>query len=345
MVSWDQSGNGSQKSARGNSLKKPAKSHSRPSLLIVFLRFVFVSPLSDISPTVAHCYYQGYDTVIGENGIKLSGGQRQRLAIARSIVSQPPILILDEATSSIDVRGEGIVQEALDRVSKNRTTITIAHRLSTIKKADKIIVLRGGTTIEEGTHDDLLAKGGLYHDLVSNQQLVMDDDQPTIVAKDSVEASPLALSKTVSKVAAIDVEDTPRLDGQEAYKPRSLVSSVGLFLWEQRKYWILYVAVLISAAGCGGNRADPILAVALADDSLASCSGLLGSKLFVFTNGQHLQVHRTKAPEGTRLLGVDVLRPRSSDRSLLLRSRLGFQFNVHCSCSPPLLALLTLTPS
>jgi ATP-binding cassette subfamily B (MDR/TAP) protein 1 len=87
----------------------------------------------------------GYDTIVGESGIKLSGGQRQRLAIARSIVKQPSILILDEATSAIDVRTEHIVQAALDRmVAQNRTTIVIAHRLSTIKKADKIIVLRQG---------------------------------------------------------------------------------------------------------------------------------------------------------------------------------------------------------
>jgi ATP-binding cassette subfamily B (MDR/TAP) protein 1 len=85
---------------------------------------------------------KGYDTQVGDAGIKLSGGQRQRLAIARSIIKRPKILILDEATSAIDVRGERLVQQALDRVSEGRTTITIAHRLSTIKKADKIVVLR-----------------------------------------------------------------------------------------------------------------------------------------------------------------------------------------------------------
>ena len=85
---------------------------------------------------------QGYQTAIGENGIKLSGGQRQRLAIARSIVKRPSILILDEATSAIDVHSEEIVQAALDRVSQNRTTIIIAHRLSTVRKADHIIVMK-----------------------------------------------------------------------------------------------------------------------------------------------------------------------------------------------------------
>lgn len=205
----------------------------------------FASEFIDLLP-------EGYDTVIGEGGIKLSGGQRQRLAIARSIVSQPPILILDEATSSIDVRGEKIVQEALDRVSRNRTTITIAHRLSTIRKADKIIVLRTGKTIEEGTHEGLLAKGGLYHDLVSNQQLVMDDDEVTVAAPDSSEPAPLGLSKTVSKAATIDSKEA-EVDGGKAHKSQSSISSVGLFIWEQRKFSILYIAVLTSAAGCGAG--------------------------------------------------------------------------------------------
>jgi len=110
----------------------------------------------------------GYETVVGDAGIKLSGGQRQRLAIARSIIKRPKILILDEATSSIDVRGEGLVQAALDRVSQGRTTITIAHRLSTIKKADKIVVMQKGRVVETGTHDSLLEnQDGIYWALVS----------------------------------------------------------------------------------------------------------------------------------------------------------------------------------
>jgi ABC-type glutathione transport system ATPase component len=132
--------------------------------------------------------FQGYDAIVGESGIKLSGGQRQRIAIARSIVKQPSILILDEATSSIDVRTERIVQEALDRVSKNRTTITIAHRLSTIKKSDKIIVLRQGKPVEQGTHEQLLRiDDGVYHGLVRAQALSLgheDLDDKTITLDD-----------------------------------------------------------------------------------------------------------------------------------------------------------------
>lgn len=104
----------------------------------------------------------GYDTKVGENGVLLSGGQRQRIAIARAILKNAPILILDEATSALDSESEQYIQKALEHVMKNRTTLVVAHRLSTIKSANKIIVLHQGVVIEEGTHDELLAKDGHY---------------------------------------------------------------------------------------------------------------------------------------------------------------------------------------
>jgi len=104
----------------------------------------------------------GYDTMIGERGIKLSGGQKQRLSIARAILRDRPILILDEATSSVDVETEQLIQAAMDKVMENRTTIIIAHRLSTVKKADNIIVLENGAIAESGTHGELMALGGIY---------------------------------------------------------------------------------------------------------------------------------------------------------------------------------------
>ncbi len=115
--------------------------------------------------------------MVGDAGIKLSGGQRQRLAIARSIVKKPKILILDEATSAIDVRGEKIVQAALDKVSQGRTTITIAHRLSTIMKADNIVVLKKGKVVQQGTHEELLSdKEGAYWALANAQHLAVEDE-------------------------------------------------------------------------------------------------------------------------------------------------------------------------
>lgn len=110
--------------------------------------------------------------MVGESGIKLSGGQRQRLAIARAIVKQPKILILDEATSAIDVRSEQIVQAALERASVGRTTVVIAHRLGTIKRADKIVVLREGRVVQQGTHDELRAQRGSTYCLLANAQAI-----------------------------------------------------------------------------------------------------------------------------------------------------------------------------
>lgn len=108
---------------------------------------------------------QGYDTVVGERGQKLSGGQRQRLAIARAILKNPPILILDEATSAVDNETEAAIQRSLERITQNRTTIAIAHRLSTIRNADRIYVMEHGKLVEQGRHEDLLAQPGLYKNL------------------------------------------------------------------------------------------------------------------------------------------------------------------------------------
>jgi subfamily B ATP-binding cassette protein MsbA len=111
----------------------------------------------------------GYETLIGERGVKLSGGERQRLAIARALLKDAPILILDEATSALDTQSERLVQRALANLMSGRTTIVIAHRLTTIHRADRIIVLDRGRVIDSGTHEELMARGGIYRDLYEMQ--------------------------------------------------------------------------------------------------------------------------------------------------------------------------------
>jgi subfamily B ATP-binding cassette protein MsbA len=112
---------------------------------------------------------EGYETIVGERGVKLSGGQRQRVAIARAILADPRILILDEATSSLDSESESMIQDGLRRLRQGRTTFVIAHRLSTIRSADQILVLEDGQILERGTHAELMSTGGRYRDLHDRQ--------------------------------------------------------------------------------------------------------------------------------------------------------------------------------
>ena len=110
-----------------------------------------------------------YGSMVGERGLKLSGGEKQRVAIARTLLKNPPLLVLDEATSALDSRTEQAIQDTLDRIAESRTTIMIAHRLSTIVNADQIVVLDGGRVVERGTHEALLAQNGLYAELWNRQ--------------------------------------------------------------------------------------------------------------------------------------------------------------------------------
>jgi ATP-binding cassette subfamily B protein len=123
---------------------------------------------------------EGYGTKVGERGLKLSGGEKQRVAIARTLLKNPPVLILDEATSALDSRTEAEIQDTLERVAERRTTIMIAHRLSTVVRADEIVVLEDGRVAERGTHEGLLARGGLYAEMWSRQQA---EDEEALAAE------------------------------------------------------------------------------------------------------------------------------------------------------------------
>ena len=155
---------------------------------------------------------KGYETEVGERGLKLSGGEKQRVAIARTILKGPPILLLDEATSALDSHTERDIQDALDRVSKNRTTLVIAHRLSTIVGADEILVLDQGVIVERGTHGVLLATGGLYASMWNRQreaemarEILADVDEPSSAPNRNPPAPPLPEEREPELLPAADV--------------------------------------------------------------------------------------------------------------------------------------------
>jgi ATP-binding cassette subfamily B (MDR/TAP) protein 1 len=172
-----------------------------------------------------------FQTKVGERGNLLSGGQKQRVAIARAIVSDPKILLLDEATAALDTKSESAVQEALDRAAKGRTTIVIAHRLSTIKKADNIVVMAKGRIVEQGTHDELIRQGAVYHSLVQAQELtskILPGQQTVTLEKDgeiTIEDEKLNLIRTITTNAA-------SLKPTDANEPEFTTWQLIKFSWE-----------------------------------------------------------------------------------------------------------------
>jgi ATP-binding cassette subfamily B (MDR/TAP) protein 1 len=188
----------------------------------------------------------GYNTSVGQRGGVLSGGQKQRIAIARSVVSEPKILLLDEATSALDPHAEGIVQQALDSVSRNRTTIVIAHKLATIRNADNIVVMSSGKILEQGTHDSLVAQHGAYALLVEAQSLSTpqaDDEKSETPDSGSIkeEAEPMNALSRHATAETFQLKPPRDPEDYELVKKTNIIHTVvKLMQWTpELKYWYL----------------------------------------------------------------------------------------------------------
>ncbi|EMD59972.1 hypothetical protein COCSADRAFT_346383 [Bipolaris sorokiniana ND90Pr] len=197
---------------------------------------------------------EGYDTHLGESAIMLSGGEKQRLAIARSIVSDPAVLLLDEATSALDPRAEQIVQQALDRVLTGRTTIIIAHRLSTIRNADNIVVIADGTIVEQGTHDELLCRRGVYARFTKAQDLSQAENKKAEV-RNTQKSEAHALVRTQAQVSAYTTTEPLKADDNDY----SLMKCIYLIFREQGHVWKWLV--LLGVATLAGGATYPAQAV------------------------------------------------------------------------------------
>ncbi|SMY22604.1 unnamed protein product [Zymoseptoria tritici ST99CH_1A5] len=199
---------------------------------------------------------EAYDTAVGERAAMLSGGQRQRVAIARSIISNPKVLLLDEATSALDPRAERIVQDALDRVSADKTTLIIAHKLATVRKADNIAVMTEGRVVEQGTHSELVALDGLYASMVRSQDLGAKSGEEAQIADDDDEGGlepAMTLQRPKSEVVSAAAQAKLKKLTAETMN-YSLLRSIWVMFGENRKrLWLSYVIAVVGSLIAGAT--------------------------------------------------------------------------------------------
>lgn len=200
---------------------------------------------------------EDYSTLIGERGGLLSGGQKQRIAIARSIISEPKILLLDEATSALDPHAEETVQRALDSASRDRTTIVIAHKLASIRNADNIVVMSAGKIVEQGRHENLIALGGTYANLVKAQNLSVDSKRPSGHISDDDSEESLEPSQSLAKqetAADCLVPTTRDRDDFDVYKGTGLIHTTAKLIRSTADIRNWYIAAAVTCV-IGGESA------------------------------------------------------------------------------------------
>jgi ATP-binding cassette subfamily B (MDR/TAP) protein 1 len=219
-----------------------------------------------------------FQTRVGERGNLLSGGQKQRIAIARAVVSNPQVLLLDEATASLDTRSEVAVQKALDRASEGRTTIVIAHRLSTVKNADMIIVMAKGKIVEQGRHDELLSKQGVYQSLVQAQEII-SKIQPSEIGNVEKSGEDLAIDEKLNLTRTATTKSVairaPTKEEEKEYSKWELIQ----FSWEMNKKERVIMIIGFICCSVAGTNA-PVQAIFLGNSITALVAPFL-------TTGHH----------------------------------------------------------